>query len=129
MSLQSLKNVKPKVHTISFMRPCATYTYIIARYNSSARIIDLASHTTYVVCVNFIHKWRDLQFKVHTERLNFWENFSWQIYLLSNSLPEIWWEEIAEEIIFEFCFDVWPQARTLALRLINHEYAKQVESV
>ena len=24
----------------------------------------LASHTTYVVCINFIHKWRDLQFKV-----------------------------------------------------------------
>ena len=29
---------------------------------------DLASHTTYIVCVNFIHKWRDLQFKVVSER-------------------------------------------------------------
>ena len=28
----------------------------------------LASHTTYVVCVNFIHKWRDLQLKVDSER-------------------------------------------------------------
>ena len=28
---------------------------------------DLASHTTYVVCVNFIHKWRDIQFKVDSE--------------------------------------------------------------
>ena len=28
----------------------------------------LASHTTYVMCVNFIHKRRDLQFKVDSER-------------------------------------------------------------
>ena len=30
------------------------HTYIIARYNPSVRIIDLVSHTTYVVCFNFI---------------------------------------------------------------------------
>ena len=35
-----------------------TYTYIIGHYNPSVRIIDLVSHTTYVVSVNFIHKWR-----------------------------------------------------------------------
>ena len=39
-------------------------TYIIGRYKSSVRIINLVSHTVYVVCVNFIHKWLDLQFKV-----------------------------------------------------------------
>ena len=44
------------------------HTYIIGHYNPSVRIIDLVSHTTYVVCVNFIHKWRDLQFKVDSER-------------------------------------------------------------
>ena len=38
-----------------------TYTYISGHYNPSVSIIDLVSHTTYVVCVNFIHKWRDLQ--------------------------------------------------------------------
>ena len=38
------------------------HTYIIGHYNPSVRIIDLVSHTTYVVCFNFIHKWRDLQF-------------------------------------------------------------------
>ena len=37
-------------------------------YNPSVRVIDLVSHTTYVVYVNFIHKWRDLQFKVDSER-------------------------------------------------------------
>ena len=44
------------------------HTYIIGHYNPLVRIIDLVSHTAYVVCVNFIHKWRDLQFKVDSER-------------------------------------------------------------
>ena len=44
------------------------HTYIIGHYNPSSRIIDGVFHTTYVVCVNFIHKWRDLQFKVDSER-------------------------------------------------------------
>ena len=51
------------------------HTYIIGHYNPSVRIIDLVSHTTYVVCVNFIHKLRDLQFKVDSERQIFWETF------------------------------------------------------
>ena len=29
---------------------------------------DLASHTSYSVCVNFIHDWRELQFKIDSER-------------------------------------------------------------
>ena len=35
----------------------ATYihTYIIGHYNPSISIIDLVSHTTYVVCFSFIH--------------------------------------------------------------------------
>ena len=44
------------------------HTYIIGNYNPSVIIIDLVSHTTYVVCVNIIHMWRDLQFKVDSER-------------------------------------------------------------
>ena len=36
----------------------AIHTYIIGHYNPAARIIDLISHTTYVLCFNFIHKWR-----------------------------------------------------------------------
>ena len=50
------------------------YTYNFGRYNPSVRIID----TIYVACVNFIHKWRDLQFKVNFERQIFLRNFSWQ---------------------------------------------------
>ena len=50
------------------------HTYIIGHYSHSVRIIDLVSHTTYVVCVNFIYKWRALLFTVD-DRLR---NFSWQ---------------------------------------------------
>ena len=38
------------------------HIYIIGHYKPSVRIIVLVSNTTYVVCVIFIHKWRDLQF-------------------------------------------------------------------
>ena len=55
------------------------YTYIIGHYNPSVRIIDLVSHTTYVVCVNFMHKWRGLQFKVDSEQQIFLRNFSWHL--------------------------------------------------
>ena len=79
-----------------------THTHIIGHYNPSVRIIDLVSHTTYVVCVNFMHKWRDLQFKVDPERQIFLRKFSWHSYLLSEYLPEICWEKIAEEILFVF---------------------------
>ena len=65
-------------------------TYIIGHYNPSVRIIDLVSHTTYVVCVNFIDKWRDLQFKVGSERQIFWEtfhgNFIWTLRVFARNL-------------------------------------------
>ena len=51
------------------------HTNITGHYNPSVRIIDLVSRTTYVMCVNFIHKWRDLQFKVDSEWHIFWETF------------------------------------------------------
>ena len=73
------------------------HTYIIGHYNPSVRIIDLVSYTTYVVCVNFIYKWRDLQFKVDSEWQIFIEFFHGNFfYLLSDFWPEIYWEEIAE---------------------------------
>ena len=75
-------------------------TYIIGYYNTSVRITDLVSYITYVVCANFIHKWRDLQIKVYSERQIFWETFHCSFYLLLEFLPEICWEEIAEKILF-----------------------------
>ena len=38
------------------------FIYVIGHYNHSIKI------TTYVVCFNFIHEWRDLQYKVDFER-------------------------------------------------------------
>ena len=92
---------------------CRTYT--IGHYSTSVGIIDLASHATYVVCVNFINKRWDLQFKV--DRV--FSNFSWQFYLLSELLSDLCREEIGEKILFVFCYDVWPGARTLAIHLIS----------
>ena len=60
------------------------HTYMIGHYNRSVRIIDLVSHTTYFVCVNFIYKWRNLQFKVGSEWQIFWRT-SWQFYFYSQS--------------------------------------------
>ena len=69
-------------------------TYIIGHYNPSVRIIDLVSHTTYVVCVIFILKRWGVQSKVDFERQienddDEMRNFSWKFYLLSEFLPEI----------------------------------------
>ena len=35
-------------------RMAVLHTYVIGLYNTSVRIIDIVSYTTYVVCVNFI---------------------------------------------------------------------------
>ena len=43
-------------------------------------------------------------FIVDSERQIFWETFHGNFYLLSECLAEICWEEIAEEILFVFCF-------------------------
>ena len=65
-------------------------TYIIDHYNSllfnNFSFIyywPSFSHHLYVVCVNFIHKWRDLQFEVNFERHIFWETFHGNFYFLS----------------------------------------------
>ena len=58
----------------------------MGHYTPSVRIINLVSHTTYVVCVNFIHKWRDLQFKVDSERQIFFEKLFMAVLIYSQSL-------------------------------------------
>ena len=103
---------------ICFLWHTYIHNYPLQSFKSGDYSSFLVSHTTYVVCVNFIHKWQDLQFKVDSER-QIWETVPWQFYLLSEFLPEICWEEIAEEILFVFRFDVWPGTGTLAFRLIS----------
>ena len=85
-----------------------TYTYIINHYNPSVRIIDLVSHTTNVVCVNFIHKWRDLLFKVDSEQQIFWETFH-DNFIYSQSFCQKSAERKSPKKYFSyFVFDVWP---------------------
>ena len=48
------------------------------------------SHHLCFVCVNFINKWRHLQFKIDSEQQIFWETFQGNFNLLSEILPEIW---------------------------------------
>ena len=44
---------------------------------------DLTSHITYVVCVHFIHEWRDLQFKFDYKRQIFEKLFMAFLFALS----------------------------------------------
>ena len=94
---------------------------MIGHYNPSVRIIDLVSQTTYLVCVNFIHKWRDLQFKVDSERQVFIEKLFLEIFLFTLRVfaRNMLRVEIAEEILFVFRFDIWSGTQTLAFRLIS----------
>ena len=64
-----------------------------------------ASHTTYVVCVNFMRERRDLKFKVDIER-NFIYSQSFARNLLKRSRRR--------NIFLYFIFDDWPGIRTQA---------------
>ena len=81
----------------------------------------LASHTTHVVCVNFIHEWRNLQFNVDCERQICWETFSWQVYFFSQSLCQKSAQRKSPNVIlfFIFRFDALPGIRTRTLSLIS----------
>ena len=88
---------------ILFIFPYNKYYYIHNwPLQSFSQDYGLTLHTTHLVCINFIHEWRDLQSNV-----DFWETFFMAgFYLYSEFLPEICWEEIAEKICF-FCISFW----------------------
>ena len=92
------------------------HTYIIGPLD---RIINLVSHTTYAVGVNFMQKSQGLQFNVGSVRQIFFEKLFLALLFTLRVFARNLREEIAEEILFKFYFDVWPGARTLALHLIS----------
>ena len=53
---------------------------------------------------------------------NFLKIFHGSFLFTPRVLPEICLEEMAKEILFVFRFDVWPEAQTLALRLISQPF-------
>ena len=63
--------------------------YIIGHYNPSVRIIDLVSHSTYVVCVIIYIIDGTYSLMSTPNNIFLLRNFSWQFYLLSDFLPEI----------------------------------------
>ena len=91
-------------------------------HNSSlqpfAQDYDLASHTTNAMCVNFVHEWGNLQFKVDSERHVFEKIFMAILFTLRifarNLLRGSW-----QRIFIFFRFDVWPGIWTRALHESN----------
>ena len=73
----------------------------------SVRIIDLVSHTTYVVLLLILYISGGTYSLMSTPNDR---NFSLQIYIYFQSFCQK---------SGVFCFDVWPGARTLALSVIN----------
>ena len=68
----------------------------------------------------FIHKWRDLQFKVDSERqIFFFEKLFMAILFILSVLARNLLRENRQRNIFIFCSDVGPEAQTLAFRLIS----------
>ena len=65
--------IKLYVNRLQQLQSRSLLIYYHKHYKPSVRITDLVSHTVYVVYVNVIHKFRDLQSKVDSERQIFFE--------------------------------------------------------
>ena len=63
---------------------------------------DLASRLTYVMCFNFIRKWRDLQPKINSE----WQIFEKLFMAISFTLRVFAKNQLS--LIFRILGDVWP---------------------
>ena len=66
------------------------HTYIIGHYKPLVRIINLVSHKTYVVCVNFWYiSGGTYSLKSTPNDRFFWETFSWQfLFMVFSFLPK-----------------------------------------
>ena len=105
-------------------QPCdrmkVTVKNLIHTLQPLSKDYGLASHTSHVVCFNFIHDSKDQQFNVDSERQIFWATFSWQVYLLSRVFSRnLLKGNRRRNIFFLLRFDAWSGIRTRALRLIS----------
>ena len=68
--------------------------------------MNIVSLTIYIVCINFIHKSRDLQFKVDPERQTFWEtfhrNFVWSWSICQKSAEK---KSPKKYYFFSYCYE------------------------
>ena len=96
-----------------------SHTYIIDLYNPAVRINYLVSHTTFVACVNFIHKWCDLHFKLDSEQhifyyyYFFFEKLFMAVLFTLRAFARNLFRGSHKDILFVLYFDVWPGANTL----------------
>ena len=83
-------NVSYKAILIRKLYGGFVHTYVIGRYNPSVRFIDLVSHTTYIVCVLILYI----------------SGGTYSLKLTPNDrcFEKLFMEEIADKIIFVFCF-------------------------
>ena len=94
-------------------------TYIISHDNPSVRIIDLVSQTTYVVCVLILY----ISGGTYSLRSTPNDRFFEKLFMAILGILRVFARNLLEEILFVFCFDVWPGTRTLPtrpLRLQQH---------
>ena len=67
-----------------------------------------ASHTTYDVCINFIHEWRDILFKVDSE-LQIFKKLSMAIFIYSQSFcPKSAEKNLLKKYFHNFVFKPYP---------------------
>ena len=81
---------------------------------------DLASHTTHVVCLEFIQDWRDLHFNVNSYRQIFEKLFMAGLFTPRVFVRNLLWRNRRSSIFFIFRFDSCPGIRTRALRSTTH---------
>ena len=85
-------------------------TYILnSSLQSFSQDYDLDSHSTYAVCVHFIHLRRDLQFNVDSEPQIFEKLFmalSFTLRVFARNLPQKYFFFLMSDIGFESWFNV-----------------------
>ena len=96
------------------------FIYIIGHYNPSVRIINLVSHTTYVVCVIFLYISGGTYSLKSIPNDRFFEKLFMAILFTHRVFARNLLRGNRRKNTFSyFCFDDWPGARTLAFRLIS----------
>ena len=81
---------------------------------------DLATHTTHIVCVNFIRKWWDLQFNVDSEQQIF-EKLSHGRFIYSQSFCQKSAESKSPKKYFSyFIFDDWFASNKPTHYILDH---------
>ena len=69
-----------------------------------SQVYDLDSNTTYLVCVNFFHTWRQLQFKVNCKLESFEKLFHGNFIFAPTVFTRNLLRRIREEIVFHISF-------------------------